>query len=254
MRRFFSIQPLKTAGQIVGVSPSETHHLRHIIRLKIGDPCLLTDGLGLEAEATITEFLEDGTSRLKVEKITKAYPAQSGIRIRVFPALTKTDKMDDLVEKAQELGVEEFWPVHAERSILSIKEDKQPKVLSRWEKKAREAAKQSGSLNLLRIEPPQSFKQTVERIPPKEPMILFHPTAKAISFKQWIQRMDRDAGILNLFFGPEGGYMEEEIEFAKTLREKTGSSCTIVSLGRTILKIDTAFVGVISAVKFLLSS
>jgi 16S rRNA (uracil1498-N3)-methyltransferase len=203
--------------------------------------------------------MDHGESRLVVEKIRRRQASRAKLRIRTVQAFSKKGIMDFLIEKAQELGVEEFCPIETERSAIRIFRENQSKILIRWRRKAREAAKQSGALNLTHILSPQTFQEALAKIPREEEMALFHPTQDSLAFRQWIQTMEetqrKSLGqdrFLNLFFGPEGGFSEREIEHAKTEREKSGSSCTIVSLGENILRVETAFLGVISSLRLIL--
>jgi len=249
LRRFFFAEPLPPKGERLILSLSESRHLRQILRLKPGDACLVTDGSGQEAEAEVCDFSLKGEATLKIR--TSRQPlSDTACFIRALPALTK-GKMDFLVEKAQELGVNAFRPVMTARSEMKFNRETQERVVTRWQKKAREAAKQSGSLRLMEIGSVLSLRDVLGEIPAEESAVIFHPSNESIPFSVWVQELaaKQDSKLrLNLFFGPEGGFDEKELEAAK----KQSPSLILVNLGPSILRVETAYVGVLAAVRFLL--
>ena len=261
LRRFFSTQALPLAGGEVWLPSSETHHIRNILRLKPGDSCLVADGAGAEAEAKVKSFSEDGRTLLTVMKRkASAEVSSNGLEIRICQAMLQKGKMDGLVEKAQELGVQEIWPVETSRTVVKMSGESSERVLARWEKIAREAAKQSGSLELVKISEPQKLDKVLAQIPDGEKVAIFHPDAKAENFREWVECLippplssphemgggKQGGNTIYLFLGPEGGFSDQEVE--KMLKKK---SAALVSLGKNILKADTAFLAVISALRLM---
>lgn len=253
LRRFLSPIPLPAIGREVILPASETHHLRDILRLRVGDRCLVTDGAGREAEARVDNFVDGKQTRIIIESIhTRRGGDKNRVYLRVAVAVPQRHLMDDLIVKAEELGVQEIWPLESEHTVVKISESTQPKVLERWRKIASEAAKQSGAPELLHITSPKTFEQAVKDVPREEPLLIFHPSGNSIAFRDWIRKPE-SCRSLNLFIGPEGGFSDKEIQSANGLRRDSGSSLPMVlSLGENILKVDTAFVGILSTLRFLL--
>ena len=253
LRRFFTSRILKNTPYDLWLEPDETHHLRQSIRLKPGDACLVTDGQGGEAEAVVGEFAPDGRACLHIQRILiKTGSFNDCITLRVFPVMLRKGKTDLLVEKAQELGVREFHPVVSEHCEARIAEEKTGKILERWNRIAREASKQSGNLTLLRIEAPRSFKEALGSLSGDEPVVIFHPGPDAVTFPEWfaeLQRLKPAIKALNIFIGPEGGFSEEEVRWAKWHRKE--KNLRLVELGEVLFKADTAFVGIVAALRFL---
>lgn len=252
LRRFFITQTLGHAPQDLWLDPAETHHLRDSIRLKPGDACLVTDGQGGEAEALVGEFAADGRVRLQIQRVlVKTGSFDDIIRLRVFPVMLRKGKTDLLVEKAQELGVHEFHPIVSEHCEIQIAKEKTGKIVERWNRIAREASKQSGSLKILHIETPRNFKEAVESISPEEPVVIFHPGPDSIPFPQWLKELQGFRGkikALNLFIGPEGGFSQEEIRWVQWHRKE--KNLWLVGLGEVLFKADTAFVGIVASLRF----
>jgi 16S rRNA (uracil1498-N3)-methyltransferase len=187
-----------------------------------------------------------------VERILiKTGSFNDAITLRVFPVMLRKGKTDLLVEKAQELGVCEFCAITSEHCEVRIVPEKTGKIVERWNRIAREASKQSGSLKLLRIEAPRSFREAIESISEEEPVVIFHPGPDSLPFPQWLEEVQGPRGkigALNLFIGPEGGFSEDEIRWVKWHRKE--KNLRLVGLGGVLFKADTAFVGIVAALRF----
>jgi 16S rRNA (uracil1498-N3)-methyltransferase len=252
LRRFFTCKILQNIPHDLWLEPDETHHLRASIRLKPGDACLVTDGQGGEAEAVVGEFSPDGRACLQIQRVLiKTGSFNDRITLRIFPVMLRKGKTDLLVEKAQELGVHEFHPVVSEHCEIQIAKEKTGKILERWNRIAREAAKQSGSLKVLKIEVPRSFKEAFGDLSVDEPVVIFHPGPESVLFPEWLDRMrglKSTVQVLNIFIGPEGGFSEEEIRWAKWHRRE--KNLQLVGLGEVLFKADTAFIGIAASLRF----
>jgi len=252
LRRFFTSQILKNVPHDLWLEPAETHHLRDSIRLRPGDACLVTDGHGGEAEAVVGEFSSEGRVCLKIQKVLlKTGSFNDVLTLRVFPVMLRKGKTDLLVEKAQELGVHEFHPIVSERCEVQAANEKIEKIVERWNRIAREASKQSGNLKLLKIVAPRSFKEALEDLPLDEPVVIFHPGPDSISFPKWFETIQGLTGrikSLNVFIGPEGGFSQEEIQWAMWHRKE--KNLQLVELGEVLFKADTAFIGIVASLRF----
>ena len=255
LRRFFSSQKLPKPGQRIVLSKDETHHLKDILRLQIGEACLVTDGTGIEAEAEIREFLKDGRANLEIKTCHDTVRSDGQIHLTMIQALSKKGTIDTLVEKAQELGVDEFWPVETERSVIRLSKENRSKTLERWKKKSIEAAKQSGSLNLVQIHEASPFQKALEAVPKKDKIIVFHPDSQARPFREWVETLKGAPKSLSwaLCLGPEGGFSPKEIVLIHNMKQEQGRDIEFVSLGDSILRVETAFIGIVATVRFLFS-
>lgn len=252
LRRFFTSQILQNVPHDLWLEPAETHHLKDSIRLKPGDACLVTDGQGGEAEAVVGAFSPDGRACLQIQRVlVKTGSFNDAMILRVFPVMLRKGKTDLLVEKAQELGAHEFHPIVSEHCEVQIAKEKTEKIVERWNRIAREASKQSGSLKLLKIEAPRTFKEALGGLSGDERVVIFHPGPEAISFPKWLSEIQGLKGTikgLNVFIGPEGGFSEDEIRWAQWhLKEK---NLRLVELGEVLFKADTAFIGIVAALRF----
>lgn len=250
LRRFFSSEPLPAPGSFFHLSSEETRHLRISLRFKKGDECLVVDPEGREACARIVKFTSDDKTLLEVEALTPREPREAVWILRMHVALPQRGKFDIIVEKAQELGVQELIPIETERAIARMgDEDKKSKAGERWRRIAQEAAKQSGTKMLTEIFPVQTLEKALQEtlVPGTNAhTIVFHPEG-AVDFKEWLEAETPfpQGTRISAFIGPEGGFSSKEL----SLMESRGAQK--VRLGRSILKVDTAFVAAASILKLL---
>jgi len=218
LRRFFSHESIPVKGEFFSLSSSESHHLNRIIRLQEGDQCLVVDGQGCEATVEVCHLLEGKGVVLKVLNLEYEASSQAGVQVYAYPSLAQRGKLDSLVEKGQELGLRGFCAIQSDFSSIKPNQDAREKLCRRWQKKIEQAAKQSGAKRLTVIAPVQSFKNGLSSIPPEEKIIIFHPDPEARHFRDWIQDVKaQKIARLHLFFGPEGGFSNQEILFGKKL-------------------------------------
>jgi 16S rRNA (uracil1498-N3)-methyltransferase len=247
LRRFFSVTPLLKIGQTVFLDESETHHMRDILRLKSGEKCLLVDGLGREGEAVITQLRPNEIAAVTIENFSEK-KSHSSILIHAFVAIPQRGKMDFIIEKAQELGVEFLTPLETEHTIVKMTAENKIKTTQRWNKIAIEAAKQSGCSTRLQIQEPKTLRAVFNQLPGDSLSVVFHPSESAELFGAWMQDLKSKNLAkyrVNIFIGPEGGFSDQEVKFMIDQKAKQ------LTLGETLLKVDTAFLGVAASLKFL---
>lgn len=255
-RCFFSDTPLVRAGQVVYLQPAETRHIQNTLRLQPGSQIRVTDGRGHEATAVIASFSPDHKTELMLTDFFEPAPlSPSTFTVTLAVAFAAKGIMDELVEKGQELGLAAFFPLRTERTVVSLTGEKEEKVLQRWYKITREAAKQSGNTELMRIERPMSIEEALKMIPAGGEAMFLHPGESSLSLAGWLREhsLSVDANVTrtyNLFIGPEGGFSAREITKAQQLGELLGIRIRVISLGRSILRVSTAVVAAIGAIKF----
>ncbi len=244
LRRFFvetALVGLEPGAQL-RLSNDQTAHVRRVIRLQEGDRCLVTDGLGAEAETLIVSYLSSGEAVLKVLKVIPPVILKRP-KVRIYSAMIQKAKIDFLVEKLQELEIEALIPVETSWTVIKMNQAESVKAGERWQRLAKEAAKQSGALRLMRVEKPVKFQKALEEAGSHGKIVLFHPGPEALAFAEWSKSLSMDSKI-NLFFGPEAGFTDAEAELAR-------SKGVSVALTRTLLKADTAALGVAASLRFL---
>lgn len=227
MKRFLVEEKLREGAEIE-LSVEESKHATRVMRLGIGGKILLTDGKGHEAEAEILSIEKTGTC-------VRVLSVRDGLRrsysVELLQATLKGTRMDWLVEKATELGVDS---IHVVDSQFAVAGDR----VARWERVAHAAMKQSGNLKMPELFESAPLSEVLSRLPAGFRGFLLTPTAR-IGLAQAISQASA-AGPVFLAIGPEGGFSEEEEKILE------GRGFTPCLLSGQILRGETAALSALS--------
>jgi 16S rRNA (uracil1498-N3)-methyltransferase len=223
MRRFFYDPNRQDGSDRIVLAGAEAHHLRTVLRMRLGDSAELFDGAGGVALGRIEELQADRA----VFRIFSCHAEpEAGPPLILALALLKGQKMEMVIQKAAELGVSTFIPVV---SRYCDRQDCSGQVLQRWQRIMLEACKQCRRPVPMRILPPLplrelSFPGDCQRILPWE------QEKECLSAFAELQ-----AGLpVVVLVGPEGGFHPDEAAYARESGFRT------VSLGPRILRAETA--------------
>ncbi|BAT71896.1 16S rRNA (uracil1498-N3)-methyltransferase [Thermosulfidibacter takaii ABI70S6] len=214
-------------GKVIELSESELKHLK-VRRKKQGDEIYLVNGRGVEAWGRLCQG--NAVLVLDVKDISNR---ELPVKITLYQAILKSEKMDLVIQKATELGVARIVPVVTSRCVA--KPDK--KKVGRWRKIAVEALKQSGRAFLPEICEPVVLGELKFEHPV---FVLWEKAGKPLEKIVLDFKIGKKVGI---FVGPEGGIAEEDIE---KLRSAGGQPA---SVGKTILRSETASLYSISVLR-----
>lgn len=229
------------------LNPSETHHLKHVLRIKEGAVCIFIDPHGNEASGTVESFLPDGRAKIKLDEQIRI-KSDSHLFLTVAQAVPQHRKMDWMAEKAAELGIDEIIPLVSERTVARMEDEKKEKAIARWRRIAEQTIKQSRISKVPKISEMASFDSLCSRFKDYTRVFLFHTGSGAKPIQEAVHSRlfsGQDKKYFLMVIGPEGGFSQKEVERA------TQSGAEMVSLGSGILKTDTAFLAVASFFKFM---
>ena len=215
----------------------EIHHLRNVLRLKKGDAITVFDGAGKQAAATILK-IEPARVILQIEGVETESLEQP--RIVLACAIPKKSKFESIIEKCTELGVDEIIPLKTERTIIKVPKEQIPRKIQRYRTVAVNAAKQSARNTIPSIRTICAFAEAVESLP--DDGAAFIPTLgeKKHHLKTVLQGLSAPK-TLTFFIGPEGDFTVQEVALAQN------KGVVPVSLGRQVLKVETAAMTVVAA-------
>jgi 16S rRNA (uracil1498-N3)-methyltransferase len=220
----------------------EFTHLRKVLRLTPGDLITVFDDSGWEHEAVIRRL---SASQGEIE-IVRSYEAgrESPLQLTLAVGLTKGEKMDFVVEKATELGVQTIVPFTSAFSVPKLDDRKIATRTARWEKIALSAVKQCGRTRPPDILPLRDFNELIGGEWRAALKLLFWEREQGRSLQQ-THTIHHDVHSVLVVVGPEGGFSAEEAALAQ--------SCDFeaVHLGRRILRAETAAITALSLVQFL---
>ncbi|MBR6044876.1 MAG: 16S rRNA (uracil(1498)-N(3))-methyltransferase [Ruminococcus sp.] len=235
MPRFFvSVPPTDTAV----ITGEDAVHIGRSLRMRPGERLTVCcDGTDHECE------IEAITSDEVRCRVLSSAPTEGEPRLRLtlFQALPKSDKMELIVQKTVELGVSEIVPVVTERCVSRPDDKSAAKKTERWQKIALSAAKQCGRGIIPTVSLPVSFEKCLGLCKESERRLFcYEGGGESLT----AQRLD-EAGSAALLIGPEGGFSDEEAAAAKA------AGLVPVTLGKRILRCETAPIAATAAVMLL---
>lgn len=230
-RRFFVEEIRHGQAEVAG---DQAHHLRNVLRVEAGQRYeVASDGRVYLAEVTLSS-----KSRVAFRVIEELPPNLPPVRIHLRVALIKFDRLEMILEKATELGVERISPFAAARGEKGL-DRAAPKRMERWRKVILEASQQSRRARLPEIEPPVSAKQAIQAN--HGVCLLLDEMAGApllAALPEPGQQASND--IVTLLAGPEGGWTDNERRLA------IEQGWLPVSLGPQILRTETAVIAALA--------
>ena len=237
MPRFF-VRRSQIENDSVKLFGDDAHHIARSLRMAVGDEITVCDMQGNEYACAITEFDDDKEVTAKIESI-KEPENEPPIRIRLFQALPKGDKLDTVIQKAVECGASEIIPFESERCVVRMKPEAEQRKTERRRRIAEEAAKQCGRSLLPDVKETVSFSQMLDMIK-NDTLCLFcyegdgtEPLGKVLA-REAKALLGEEGSSVSVIIGSEGGFSLNEAEIIK----KAGA--TAVGLGKRILRTETA--------------
>ena len=126
----------------ISITGPDVNHIRNVLRMTQGGHIIVNDKAGTDYYCDIDSVDTDEVTALITDK--KLSEAELPVKLYLFQALPKLDKMELIIQKAVELGVYEIIPVETKRCVVKLdKGTKQQKKLARWQTIAEAAAKQT---------------------------------------------------------------------------------------------------------------
>ncbi|KPL09724.1 hypothetical protein AMJ85_06170 [candidate division BRC1 bacterium SM23_51] len=234
LRRLFSAEPLTAPGTVVRLDPHESHHARHVLRLKTGARVAVFDGAGRQFAATVERF-ERRRLAIVLDKPLPG-PPETPIPVVLYLAVTKGAAFHSALQRAVELGAAEIIPFAAERSVATVRAGAGlDRKMERWRQILLAATKQSGRNRLTPIVPPCSFESAVQRPDPRAIRLCCAPDPHTPRLSEVLRAAKPSAAqSLAIMIGPEGGLTDDEVALAHR------SGWQSVSLGPRTLRVETA--------------
>ena len=238
MHRFFVPQPYAEEMYIEGV---DARHISKVLRMQPGTQLQIVSDDGVSALAEITAIDSERVTVRCLEKLAESHEPR--VKLVLAQGLAKGEKMDFIIQKAVEMGAYSVIPVAMEHSVVRLDGAKSAKKVERWQKIAESAAKQSKRDIIPQVQPVQSMEEMLAKCTCQTKIIAYECEDR-LSLKAALRAAEEAGGIteLLLIIGPEGGISESELEQARQ------AGAVPVSLGRRILRAETAGLVAISAI------
>ena len=222
LHRFYTEEQL-TQGTLFKCSKELTHQLASVLRLRPGEEVILFDGSGYDFRARLEEIKKKECQLRIIDSFVPNREPKR--RVILFQSLIKKDKFEWVLQKGTEVGVSEFVPVIADRSV------KRGFDLARGQKIIKEAAEQAGRAFVPMLRDPMVFERAIGYTINRGYQVFFasfeaRPEERVAAYPSKHQ--------VALFIGPEGGWTEKEIDKART------AGYLVVSLGKLTFRSETA--------------
>ena len=238
MVRFF-VSPEELSGDKILLTGENAAHAK-VLRLKVGEEVLVCDGQGEECLCIVDECTANA---LTVSVVCRQQSnTEPSVKVSVYMAFPKSDKLEHVIQKATELGVYEIVAFPSARCVSKPDDKSLKKKLERWQKIAASAAEQSGRGIIPQVRVLPSFTEAIKRAGEAELPIMFYENEHATTLRMALESGQYQS--ISLLSGPEGGLEEKEVEMAKN------AGLRICTLGRRILRCETAPLCGLSAVMY----
>lgn len=238
MRRFFIDTPISQTMRITGI---DARHIVSVLRLTVGNTIMVSGQDGQACKAEITQASPESVELKLVEVIEDK--TESPIAVWLAQGLAKGEKMDFIVQKAVELGVHGIIPVITEHCVVRYDSAKQADRVNRWQKIAREAAKQCGRRQIPQVYPIVRLADVfLNNDLANANKIMLYEGKAAKGLKQELTQSISHSYVL--FIGPEGGFSGAEVELCQR------NGVNIVTMGPRIMRTETASLAALSSIMY----
>ena len=247
MQRFF-VEPhqIDEAAHQIHIVGTDVNHISNVLRMKQGEEVWISDGGKKEYRCAIEAFSADEVLLHIIYAQEPDYELSS--RIYLFQGLPKADKMELIIQKAVELGVYEIIPVETKRCVVKLDGKKAAKKVDRWQQIAESAAKQSKRMLIPNVHQVLSFKEALKYAESMDIRLIPYELAKGMQETKEILAAIEQGQSIGIFIGPEGGFEEKEVEAAISEGAKP------ITLGKRILRTETAGLAILSVLMFQLEN
>ena len=243
MPKFF-VKDEQVHDSYINIINDDVNHIKNVLRLNVGDNIQICNSNTGKNYNAVIEKMENSSIKCKIESVLNSN-TESNVYIHIFQGLPKAGKMELIIQKCTELGVQEITPVDMERSIVKLNSKDSEKKLVRWQKIAETAAKQSGRDKITKVNKVFKFKDILNDIDNFDSFIVtyekeFNNTLK----KELIKLKNIKEPKIAILIGPEGGIDLKEIDKLKEENAK------VVTLGKRILRTETVALVVAGIIEY----
>ena len=227
-------------------------HIKNVLRLKKDDTL---DICSIEEKKTFKCKIEEINNDIITCNILEELKneVESNVHVTIFQGLPKADKMELIIQKSVEIGVNALTPVEMKRCVVKLNEKDKTKKIQRWQKISEVAAKQCGRNYIPKINNIENLKEISEKIKDYDVVLVAYEEEKENTLKNELELLkkdnqDNDNIKIAVVIGPEGGIDKEEIEILKR------NGAKIITLGKRILRTETVALNVLSIIMYELES
>lgn len=239
MRRLFLDSLIQDEFAITG---DDAKHLLYAMRVRLGQKFMVVDTAGKVANTQVISCTKD-TVQMKFIDYVEDGDTEPPIEVVLAQCLPKADKMDYIVQKAVELGVNSIAPVVSRHCVVKYDAKKRTLRQQKWQKIADEAAKQCGRTQLPRVKQITELTDLVQKYKDYTCIVCYEAENRQ-TLHEVLNQVKPEQTKFLLLIGPEGGFSPEEIEICLQ------AGFNSISLGSRILRTETASLAALSIIMY----
>lgn len=241
----FFVNPEQIGEREIKITGKDVNHIKNVLRMQPGEEIAVSSGQ--DSKKYRCEIVELSEQEITA-KIMWAEEAGMELpnKIYLFQGLPKSDKMELIIQKAVELGVYEIVPVATKRAVVKLDLKKEQNKRKRWQAISESAAKQSKRMIIPQIHSVMTFQEAVLYAKEMDVKIIPYELAEGMGKTREIFGNIKKGQSVAVFIGPEGGFDDQEAALAAE------SGILPVTLGKRILRTETAGMAVLSMLVFCL--
>lgn len=243
MHHFF-VSPDQIDERYVTITGGDVNHIKNVLRMKIDEELLISNGQDKDYYCKIESISDNEIKALILDEEFEG--TELPTELYLFQGLPKSDKMELIIQKAVELGVKEIIPVATKRCVVKLDDKKEASKIKRWQAISESAAKQSRRTIIPEISSVMSFREAINRAKEFEFGIIPYENFKDMTETKEVLNKVQKGIKIGIFIGPEGGFEESEIQYALE------NGIHPISLGKRILRTETAGLAILSVLMFQL--
>ena len=239
MYKFF-ISSNQIDNKKVTIIGEDVNHIKNVLRLNTEEKIIICNKD--TSKSYIASILDISNEKVECNIIEEnPFTTESNVNIDLFQGLPKSY----IIQKTTELGVKHIYPVNLERCIVKIDKKDESKKITRWQKIAESAAKQSKRDFIPIVENIINIENICKNILKYDIILLAYENEESITIKQELQKINKNKELnIGVIVGPEGGFTEKEV----SILINAGAKC--VTLGKRILRTETAPLVILSDIVY----
>ena len=251
MIRFFVGRENITDDRIYLDDREDMKHLVKVLRARPGDKVVISDGVSTEY---LTEIREIGESEVILDILeSQPFEREPETQVTLYQGVPKAAKLETIVQKTVELGVHRIVPVFMKRTVVSDKGNFAKKQ-QRLQKIADEAVKQCKRGIIPEVSDATDFSEMMKELEAEgfDMVLLPYENEEGYTIKDALRNGTEESGLhrgsrIAVIIGPEGGFEEEEV---RTVEETFDRKAAVVTLGKTILRTETAGMAALAMIMY----
>lgn len=238
MYKFF-VEDNQIVENKIKIIGNDWKHISNVLRMKIGEEILVTNKKTSETyKCSIKNINKDEVECVIIEE--KIESTELSVKVDLYQGIPKSDKMEAIIQKSVELGVNTIFPVNMKNCIAKIKDEN--KKQERWQKISESAAKQSKRNIIPSIEKSVNIDFICNNIKNYDLVIIAYENEENITIKDILKENKTEK--IAIVVGPEGGLTEKEVD------KLINSGAKVATLGKRILRTETAPITMLSMIMY----